>query len=163
MPVLLVVWPAGQSRQEVEAGAGWYLETGHGTQALLSPKKVPRVQSAAPASCLSPVCATATPRNLPTNTDLWNAAEQVLHVMLICVQISKPMPVVLLSEWKNAVSGDFESRRGWCLDANNIVWSPINEPVSTSSFISSCRSSVRAANSSTSVINAISCFSSCQC
>jgi hypothetical protein len=27
-PVLLLVWPAGQSRQEVEAAEGWYLEAG---------------------------------------------------------------------------------------------------------------------------------------
>ena len=32
-PVLLVNWPAGQSRQEVEAGAGWYVETGQEVQA----------------------------------------------------------------------------------------------------------------------------------
>jgi hypothetical protein len=31
-PVALVNWPAGQSRQEVEAGAGWYLEAGQEVQ-----------------------------------------------------------------------------------------------------------------------------------
>jgi hypothetical protein len=30
-PVALVNWPAGQSRQEVEASSGWYLEAGHAT------------------------------------------------------------------------------------------------------------------------------------
>ena len=28
----MVMWPAGQSRQEVEAGAGWYLEAGQEVQ-----------------------------------------------------------------------------------------------------------------------------------
>jgi hypothetical protein len=32
VPVPSVMWPAGQSRQEVEAGAGWYLETGQEVQ-----------------------------------------------------------------------------------------------------------------------------------
>jgi hypothetical protein len=31
-PVVLVYWPAGQSRQEVEPGAGWYLLTGQEVQ-----------------------------------------------------------------------------------------------------------------------------------
>jgi hypothetical protein len=33
VPVLLVVWPAGQARQEVEPEADWYLEAGQATQA----------------------------------------------------------------------------------------------------------------------------------
>jgi uncharacterized cupin superfamily protein len=32
-PVPMVIWPAGQSRQEVEAGAGWYFEAGQDTHA----------------------------------------------------------------------------------------------------------------------------------
>jgi hypothetical protein len=31
VPVPLVMWPAGQSRQEVEAAVGWYLEAGQAT------------------------------------------------------------------------------------------------------------------------------------
>ena len=31
-PVVLVKWPAGQSRQEVEAAVGWYLEAGQEVQ-----------------------------------------------------------------------------------------------------------------------------------
>ena len=30
-PVPVVNWPAGQSRQEVEAGSGWYLKAGQAT------------------------------------------------------------------------------------------------------------------------------------
>ena len=45
-PVPEVVWPAGQSRQEVEAAAGWYLEAGHATHPLgaqsLKPVQVER-------------------------------------------------------------------------------------------------------------------------
>jgi hypothetical protein len=33
-PVPVVVWPAGQSRQEVEAGAGWYLPIPQATHPL---------------------------------------------------------------------------------------------------------------------------------
>jgi hypothetical protein len=32
-PAVLVKWPAGQSRQEVEPGPGWYVETGQEVQA----------------------------------------------------------------------------------------------------------------------------------
>ena len=32
-PVPMVIWPAGQSRQEVAAGAGWYFEAGQDTHA----------------------------------------------------------------------------------------------------------------------------------
>jgi hypothetical protein len=49
-PVPVVVWPAGQSRQEVEARAGWYLEAGHGAQArVLSPLQVTVTPIALPA------------------------------------------------------------------------------------------------------------------
>jgi hypothetical protein len=61
VPTPLVMWPAGQSRQEVEAGAGWYLEAGQEVQALES-KKLPLVHSVASsireliaaAHCVSP-------------------------------------------------------------------------------------------------------------
>jgi hypothetical protein len=49
-PVPVVNWPAGQSRQEVEAKSGWYLEAGHGAQArVLSPLQVTVTPIALPA------------------------------------------------------------------------------------------------------------------
>jgi hypothetical protein len=51
VPVPVVIWPAGQSRQEVEPGAGWYVETGQEVQAPAE-AYLPAGQSAATSSLL---------------------------------------------------------------------------------------------------------------
>jgi hypothetical protein len=51
VPALLVVWPAGQARQEVEAGVGWYVEAGHATHPAGAHSLKPAQLAPCPGQC----------------------------------------------------------------------------------------------------------------
>ena len=102
VPVLLVKWPAGQSRHAVEAGTGWYFDAGQEVQTPAR-RYLPAAQAVQSARRLEPVPVVVWPAGQSTQEDeagtgWYFDAGQDSHADTGGAQSLKPRPFALPSE-----------------------------------------------------------------